>query len=148
MNPTGYLMVRVAERWLGVPVARVHELFRPAAITPVPLAEPWVSGLINLRGRVVAALDLAACMGGNGDNARRMRRYAVLAAAGGTQVALLVDAVDEIVALPASDILPNPVTMPAREQSLARGVATCGDRLLTLLDLDGLAECSADVFAA
>ncbi len=148
MNTAGYLMVRVDGRWLGIPVANVSELSRPVAITPVPLSDPWVRGLINLRGRIVPALDLAASL--DGTHARELpdRRYAVLTRAGGVSLALLVDAIDEIVTLPAAAILPNPVTMPERAALLSRGMALWEDRLLMLLDLEGFAECGADVFAA
>ena len=41
-----------------MPVEQVQEILRPQRITSIPLADPMVRGLINLRGRIVTAIDL------------------------------------------------------------------------------------------
>jgi purine-binding chemotaxis protein CheW len=42
----------------GVDVERFQEVIRYQALTRVPLASPVVTGLINLRGHIVTALEL------------------------------------------------------------------------------------------
>ena len=53
-----YVTIIVAAQRFGLPIACVHDVFMAGAITPVPLAPPEVSGLLNLRGRVVTALSM------------------------------------------------------------------------------------------
>ena len=52
-----YVTVSCGEALFGLPIGRVHDVFRPASLTQVPLAPPEVTGLLNLRGRVVTALS-------------------------------------------------------------------------------------------
>ncbi len=47
----------------GVEVALVQEVVRMQVFTPVPLSGPEVSGLINLRGEVLTAIDVRARLG-------------------------------------------------------------------------------------
>src|ERR1700683_4563407 len=47
----------------GVPVPAVQEVIQFQEMTPVPLAPPVVSGMINLRGQIVTAIDLRRRMG-------------------------------------------------------------------------------------
>ena len=53
-----FVTVFVGETMFGLAIDRVHDVFIPAGVTPVPLAPPEIVGLLNLRGRVVTALCL------------------------------------------------------------------------------------------
>lgn len=48
---------------LGVEIEHVQEVLRGQDVTPVPLADPAVVGLLNLRGRLAAAIDLRHRLG-------------------------------------------------------------------------------------
>ena len=44
--------------YFGIEVEKVQEVIRHQQMTGVPLADPVVHGLINLRGQIVTAIDL------------------------------------------------------------------------------------------
>jgi len=55
-----YVTFTVGEQLFGVPVLEVQDVFKPQAITRVPLAPAEIAGVLNLRGRIVTAIDVRA----------------------------------------------------------------------------------------
>ena len=53
-----FVMLTVAGQACGVPVATVRDILGEQAITRIPLAPPEIAGSLNLRGRIVTAVDL------------------------------------------------------------------------------------------
>src|SRR3954467_12744559 len=97
----------VADQLCGVPVLAVRDILGEQTITRIPLAPPEIAGSLNLRGRIVTAIDLR----------RRPRlapappgqvRMSVVAEQGGELYALLVDQVSEVLSLNASMFERNP----------------------------------------
>lgn len=91
--PPRHLAIDVAGRPHAVPVARVQEVMRVAAITRVPHAPPYVRGLTTLRGRLVPVIDVGAA--GQGAQAR-----IVVVTIGARLIGLLVDRVGAVGAPP------------------------------------------------
>jgi len=58
-----YVTVRIGEQLFGVPVHEIREVFSPQGVTAVPRARPEIAGLLNLRGRIVTAIDARRCLG-------------------------------------------------------------------------------------
>jgi purine-binding chemotaxis protein CheW len=92
-----FLAVIVADQTYAVPVALVCDLVKPQPITVVPHAPPAVTGIFNLRGRIVTAIDLRERLG--------LPLRAVGAPAlnvvidhGGERYALAADDVDDVMA--------------------------------------------------
>ncbi len=57
------IVVEVAGERIGVPISRVRHVLGPQPVYPVPLADRYVAGVLNLRGRIVTAIDLARRLG-------------------------------------------------------------------------------------
>ena len=55
---TEYVTMTIGDHMFGLPIFRVQDVFVPARVTRVPLAPPEVAGILNLRGRVVTAIDM------------------------------------------------------------------------------------------
>src|SRR6516162_164850 len=53
-----FVTLTVADQLCGVPVLAVRDVLGPQAITRIPLAPPEIAGSLNLRGRIVTAIDL------------------------------------------------------------------------------------------
>lgn len=129
--------VTVGSGLFGLPIERVHDVFRPASITPVPLAPPEVIGLINLRGRVVTALCLRRRLGLPASAAEGYG-MAVGLEQGGETFALLVDAVGEVLTPTADTFEATPPNLDPRWRGLTLGVHRLDGRLLVVLDVDAL----------
>ena len=130
----------------ALPARAVQSVFRPIGLTPVPLAPPVVVGLVNLRGRVVLAIDLARRLLGAQAPARADRDapLAIAVERGADVYALLVDGVGDVVSVDASACMAPPAHLPV---DLARMTALwfkSADGLLPLLDLYRLLEIDID----
>ena len=88
--PTVYVTLTVAGQLCGVPVSAVRDVLRQQPISPVPLAPPDIAGNLNLRGRIVTAIDPAPPTGAAPAPAG-MQPMAVVTESGGELYALLVD---------------------------------------------------------
>src|SRR6266436_2667469 len=58
-----YVTATIGGQLFGLPISRVQDVFIPERMTRVPLAPPEVAGLINLRGRIVTAIDMRRRIG-------------------------------------------------------------------------------------
>src|SRR2546423_12151041 len=62
-NLIEYVTVVIDGQLFGLPISRVQDVFMPDRITRVPLAEPEIAGVLNLRGRIVTAVDMRRRLG-------------------------------------------------------------------------------------
>ncbi|HJL15086.1 MAG TPA: chemotaxis protein CheW [Sandaracinaceae bacterium LLY-WYZ-13_1] len=124
---------------LGVPIERVQEVIRPPETTGVPLAPRAVSGLINLRGEIVTAIDLRRRFGAAArtDDAETMN--VVLRHEEGA-VALRVDAIGDVLEVTADRFRTPPPTLTGPAHELVRGVYELDDGLLLVLDTERAVE--------
>ena len=58
-----FLTMTIADQLFGIPVLQVQDVLREQRVTKVPLAPPEVSGSLNLRGRVVTAINMRKRLG-------------------------------------------------------------------------------------
>jgi purine-binding chemotaxis protein CheW len=133
------LTLTVAGQPCGVPVLVVRDVLGSQSITPIPLAPPEIEGAMNLRGRIVTAVDLRRRLGlpPRPDGAKPM---SIVVEHGGELYAMLADAVGEVVPLEGADRAPNPPTLDAVWRDVSRGVHQRDGQLLILLDVDRLLE--------
>jgi purine-binding chemotaxis protein CheW len=133
----------VADQLCGIPVLAVRDILGEQTITRIPLAPPEIAGSLNLRGRIVTAIDLR----------RRLRlppaapgqaRMSVVAEQGGELYALLVDQVSEVLSLDASMFERNPPTLEKTWADFSTGIFRLDGRLLVVLDVSRLLALSGD----
>ncbi|MDP4005267.1 chemotaxis protein CheW [Methylobacterium sp. NEAU K] len=141
-----FVTVFVGETLFGLAIERVHDVFVPSGVTPVPLAPAEIVGLLNLRGRVVTALCLRRRLGlpdaeADGDKAKR--KMAIGLEQGGETFALVVDGVGEVLKLGADSREAVPINLDPRWRNLATCVHRLDGRLLVILDVDALLGFSA-----
>jgi purine-binding chemotaxis protein CheW len=132
-----YLMAVVDNELLGLPIARITEIFKANRLTRVPLAAPEIAGLLNLRGRVITAIDLRRHLGHSAHNGVQPV-MAVGTEVGGEAYALLVDSVEAIMNLAKDDHEPIPLNLAPRLARIAAGIHEINGRRLILLDVDAL----------
>ncbi len=128
-------------RELGVDIRAVKETMVLRPITRVFLTPDWVAGIINLRGDVVAVIDLARFLGLSRTRPSQDTRIIVMRGEGKT-AGLLVDRLGDVRSVAPTAIQPTPSGAGNGEPGadLVRGVATVGDdaRPLAVLDLERL----------
>ena len=58
-----FVVFRLDAREYAIPIEQTIEVVRIVALTPVPEAPAWLSGLMNLRGRVIPVIDVRIRLG-------------------------------------------------------------------------------------
>ena len=127
----------IGEEEFGVNILKVQEIIRTMEITKVPRAPDFVEGVINLRGKVIPIIDLRRRFGlaprGHDKNTR-----IIVIEINNIIVGFVVDAVSEVLRIPASTVEPPPPMVAGVESDYVSGVGKLQDRLLIMLDLDRL----------
>ncbi len=138
-----FVTLTLADQLCGVPVLSVRDILGQQSITRIPLAPPEIAGSLNLRGRIVTAIDLR----------QRLRLppappdtvpMSVVAEQRGELYALLVDQVSEVLSLPASSFERNPPTLPPVWAAHSAGIYRLKERLMVVLDVARLLAITAD----
>src|SRR4051794_30796722 len=107
MTATAFLTVGLGAETIGAPLAQVREVVLFRTPHQMPHAAPHLLGMIHLRDRVMAVLDLARLLGlpSRSDVAYQ---HVVVVEIAGTLVGLAVDEVQGIVEAPETGLLPTP----------------------------------------
>jgi purine-binding chemotaxis protein CheW len=141
-----YVTVSIGNQLFGLPIARVQDVFVLNQMTRVPLAGDDIAGVINLRGRIVTAIDLRRRLGVSGDAGRA--KIAVGIESQSESYGLVVDAVGEVLKPGAETAEPVPVNLDERLKRVASGVHRLDDRLMVVLDVDAVLDLKLTEMAA
>jgi purine-binding chemotaxis protein CheW len=132
-----FLTLTVADTLCGVPVLAVRDVITAQALTRIPLAPAEVAGSLNLRGRIVTAIDLRRRLGlPERDSGAAAAGMSVVVERDGELYSLLVDQVGEVVPLPAAGRAAKPPTLDPLWREVAAGMHRLDDRLVVLLDVE------------
>jgi len=63
IESTDFITMTIADQLFGLPVLSVQDVLGPQIIAHIPLAPPEVAGSLNLRGRIVTAIDMRMRLG-------------------------------------------------------------------------------------
>jgi purine-binding chemotaxis protein CheW len=119
----------------GLDILRVQEINRMVEITRVPNAPPFVSGVINLRGRVIPIVDLRERFGLSKKENDKNTRIIVVELKGRV-VGFVVDSVQEVLRIPKRITEPPPPMVAGIGSEYITAVGKLEDRLLILIDLE------------
>jgi purine-binding chemotaxis protein CheW len=136
-EPRLLLTLEVDGRLCGVPVPRVRDVIRGERIARVPLAHPGVAGVLNLRGRIVTAVDLRDRLGLPPADPGAVR-MSVVVEEQGELYSLLADDVGEVLAMPPDSQEEVPPTLRGAWRDHAVAVHRLEQRLLIELAPDRL----------
>lgn len=125
---------RLGTEEYSLDILSVQEIIRHMHLTKVPRTPDFVEGVINLRGRVIPVLDLRKRFGLPSDEKTNETRIIVVEVEGKT-VGLKVDAVSEVLRLPAAAVEPPPSLIAGVESEYIKGVGKLDGRLIILLDV-------------
>ena len=105
-----FVTMTIYDQLFGIPVLTVQDVLGPQKITRIPLASPEVTGSLNLRGRIVTAIDVRKRLGlpaVEGD----AKGMSVVVDFNGELYSLIIDSVGEVLSLPADCFERNPATL-------------------------------------
>jgi len=134
-----FVTLTLGDQLCGVPVLAVRDVLADQTIARIPLAPPEVAGNLNLRGRIVTAIDLRERLR-LPPRPAGMKAMSIVTEQGTELYALLVDTVSEVVTLPRSAMEPNPPTLPALWAEHSQGIYRVDQRLLVVLDVERLLQ--------
>ena len=129
-----YVTVRIAGQLFGLPILDVEDVFQPQNITSVPLSNREVAGVLNLRGRIVTAINMRERLGlgqrkdgGNG--------MAVGIEHNGESYGLVIDEVGEVLRLKEGGKEANPSNLSSEWATVSGGVYQLEGELMVVLDV-------------
>lgn len=137
-KPKEYQLVvfTVGDEEFGVDISQVREIVRLVQITYLPKAPAFIEGVVNLRGQVVAIIDLAKRLGISSKSRGEAARI-IIVEIGENTVGMVVDSVSEVLRLPSENIEEVPSLIETEvPEHYVRGVGKLKERLLVLLDLN------------
>ncbi len=142
-----YVTAMIGGQLFGLPIARVQDVFMPDRLTMVPLAPPDVAGVLNLRGRIVTAIDMRTRLGlPKADDDKPPMAMGVEMR--GESYGLLIDQIGEVLKLPDDSRETNPVNLDPRMATMASGVHRLNGQLMVVLDVDKVLELPSTAQAA
>lgn len=137
----------IADQLFGIPISRVHDVFEVERMTRVPLAPAEIAGVLNLRGRVVTALDMRKRLGlPPRENAKK--QMAIGLDHDGEAYGLLVDSMGEVLKLSVDAIDAVPINLQQDWAAVSAGIYRLEDRLMVVLDVDRVLNFGNDTLAA
>jgi purine-binding chemotaxis protein CheW len=132
-----YLTFILGAEEYGIELLKVQEIKGYIPVTPIPSTPPYIKGVINLRGAVIPVVDLRARFGMEGITYTQFNVIIVINV--GTRVmGLLVDAVSDVLNLGPGDLRPAPDFGTQVDTRFITGMASAGDKIAVLLDIDSL----------
>tara|TARA_R110002110_G_scaffold3420_2_gene17323 strand:+ start:7066 stop:7554 length:489 start_codon:yes stop_codon:yes gene_type:complete len=136
-----YVTMTIADQLFGIPVLTVQDVLGPQKITRVPLSPPEVAGSLNLRGRVVTAVNMRKRLS-LPPQADESDNMSIVVEHGGELYSLIIDEVGEVLSLSNSIFERNPGTLDPRWREIAAGVYRLDKELMVVLDVNRVLDIS------
>lgn len=134
-----YLTFHLAGEEYAIDILQVKEIIEYDALTKVPMTPPWVRGVINLRGSVVAVIDLAVKFGHpESPVGKRTCIVIVEVDLGGERsvMGIMADAVSQVMALSPEQVTPPPAFGTKIRTDYLKGMGKAGKKFVLILDAD------------
>jgi purine-binding chemotaxis protein CheW len=134
-----FVTIRIGVQEFGVPVMQVRDVLRRQHLTPVPLSPRAIAGLLNLRGRIVTAIDLRERLGlpplsADAETAN------IVVEQDGEPYALVVDNVGDVLQIDERQFEAVPSVLDPRWRAAASAVYPTEAGLIVLLDIARLLD--------
>ena len=134
-----YLTFLLGGEMFAVGILNVKEIIEYGHLTAVPMMPAFIRGVINLRGAVVPVIDPVARFGGAPSVAGKRSCIVIVELRegdGSHDIGIMVDAVSEVLDIPAGEIEPPPAFGARIRADFIQGMGKVGGRFVILLDID------------
>ena len=136
-----YILFMVAGTTYAAASDRVRHIEMVEEVTPVPNAPPHVEGVVFSRGQVVPVVNLRVRFGFE-RTTRDVRARLLVVESSGRMVGLLADEAREFVTIAADAIRPPGTSISGLTGNYIGGIATLGERIVLVLDVDDVIDAS------
>lgn len=138
LSSTGeYLTFRLGGEEYGIDLLKVQEIRSYHPPTRIANAPAFIKGVLNLRGVIMPVVDLRMALGCDQACYDGFTVVVVLNVNQGL-VGVVVDSVNEVLALPSSAIQPAPGIATVLDAGFIHGIATVHERTLVMMDIEEL----------
>ena len=134
-----YLTFALGDEMFAIGILSIREIIEYGHLTEVPMTPPFIRGVINLRGAVVPVVDLAVRFGREPrDNTKRTCIVIIEVGSekGRQEMGVVVDAVSEVLEIPAAEIEPPPTFGSNIRIDFISGMGKVNGHFVVLLDVD------------
>lgn len=138
-GPAQYLTFMLDGELFAIGILSIKEIIEYSGLTEVPMMPDYIRGVINLRGAVVPVMDLSMRFGKPAAAVTKRTCIVIVetAAADGVQViGAVVDAVNAVVEIGASEIEPAPAFGARIHADYIAGMGKMNGRFIILLDVE------------
>lgn len=132
-----FVTVRIGEHLFAVNAVDVEDVLLPQKITKIPLVPKEIIGLLNLRGRIVTAIDLRVKMGME-ELKTRMENKSIVVNYHNNLYSLVVDEVTGVCDIPIEEIEHTPENLSQEWKEHCMGIYKLENELMVILNIDGL----------
>ena len=122
----------LGEEEYALPITQVQEIIRYTEPRAVASEEPWIEGVISLRGKIIPVCNLAERLGLSSERVENAK--IVIVETGGGTAGVIVDEVEEVLTVEEEQL----DSVPGAGTEFIEAVAKIGDRLVVLLNSDGI----------
>lgn len=134
-----YLTFLLNEKMFAVSIMKVKEILEYGTVTPIPKMPDFISGAINLRGKIVPVVDLNQCL--NGGKSEIGKRTCIVIvelnyADKSARVGITVDAVSKVLDLKKSDIQEAPSLGESLNTDYIEGMGSLGEQFVIVLNIE------------
>jgi len=132
-----FLTIFVGGQMFGIPILQVQDVLGQTKVAKIPLAPHQVAGALNLRGRIVTAVDVRTCLHlPMLDNTGKI--MSVVVENEHELYSLIIDSVGDVLSLYEEDYEPTPATLDPAWRSVSLGIYRLQQKLLIILDVPKL----------
>ncbi len=135
-----YLLFNLGNEVYGIDIKYVIEIIELQKITEVPDMPEYIKGVINLRGKIIPAMDLRIRFS-IVKRAYNDRNCIIIVKVADKPVGLIVDTVEDVQDIPIDSIEPAPdFKSDAGKERFTSGLAKDGDNVRIILDAEKTAS--------
>ncbi len=134
-----YLTVKISDQKFGIPVLQVQDVLREQVVTRIPLAPPEVAGSLNLRGRIVTAIDVRKRLAMS-DHDRPKSSMSVVVEHNDELFSLIIDSVGDVLNFTKEVFEKNPSTLDPAWRDVSTGIYQLENELLVIMDVSKLLD--------
>lgn len=132
-----FLTIFIGGQMFGIPILQVQDVLGQQKVTKIPLAPAQVSGALNLRGRIVTAIDVRTCLDLE-EAPADSKKMSVVVETDHELYSLIIDQVGDVLSLYEEDYESTPATLDPTWRSVSLGVYRLEGKLLIILDVPKL----------